>query len=112
MCFIYIDSEVLSRNDEGMAKYHQYYEQMLSLNKEAFDKFKKIHDQYSAGPKTHQTKFNVIGRDVQDIIREWEDKLCSHSEGSGYGKFSSSLSDKFWAEIRKNFPKIDFVGLL
>lgn len=95
-----------------MAKYQAYFQQMLSLNKEAFDNFKKIHDKYDSDPKTFQKEFNEVGRDIQDIIREWEDKLCSHSEGSGFGKFSSSLSDKFWEEIRKNFPKIDHIGLL
>jgi hypothetical protein len=95
-----------------MAKYQVYFQQMLSLNKEAFDKFKDIHDKFSVDPKKYQSEFNNIGRDIQDLIREWEDKLCSHSEGSGYGKFSSTLSDKFWAEIRKNFPKIDYIGLL
>lgn len=95
-----------------MAKYQKYFEQMLALNKEAFDKFKVVHDNYSVAPQQFQQEFNEVGRDIQDIIREWEDKLCAHSEGSGYGKFSTSLSDKFWEEIRKAFPKIDAIGLL
>jgi len=95
-----------------MTKYQKYCQQMLSLNEEAFAKFKVVHDKYAADAGAHQKEFNEIGRDIQDIIRDWEDRLCSHSENSGYGKFSSTLSDKFWEEIRKVFPKIDHIGLL
>jgi hypothetical protein len=36
--------------------------------------------------------------------------LCGKSENSGYGKFSTSLSDKFWGEVRKYVPEVDNVG--
>jgi len=95
-----------------MSKYQKYYQLMLSQNKELFDKFRVVHKAYELDPKSNQTEFNEIGRDVQDVARDWENRLCSQSEKSSYGKFSTTLSDKFWDEIRKDFPKIDHIGLL
>lgn len=92
-------------------KFKEVFQMMLDQNKELFEEFKKIHDSYATDPKAWQSKFNEVGRDVQDIIRRYENRLCSHSEGSGYGKFTNSLSDKFHAEIKNHFPKIDSIGL-
>lgn len=95
-----------------MSKYQKYYHLMLEQNSDVFARFKHLHDKYETDTVQYQKEFNELGRDVQDIIRDWEGRLCSHSENSGFGKFSTSLSDKFWDEIRKNFPKIDHIGLL
>jgi hypothetical protein len=46
------------------------------------------------------------------IIRRYETRLCGKPEGSGFGRFSGGLSEKFWGLIRKEFPLIDEVGLL
>ncbi len=85
---------------------------MLEQNTELFANFKVIHDKYATDAVKYQKELNDIGRDVQDVIRDWEGRLCGHSENSGYGKFSTSLSDKFWDEVRKSFPKVDHIGLL
>ena len=77
-----------------------------------FAAFQDIHDRYAANPEALQTEFNEAGRKIQDIIRDYEDRLCGHSENSQFGKFSSSLADKFWELLRKDFPKIDCVGLI
>lgn len=95
-----------------MSKYQQYYQTMLTQNEELFKNFRVVHDNYTKDNQKYRSEFNKMGRDVQDVIRDYEDRLCSHSENSGYGKFSTSLSDKFWDEIRKSFPKIDEVGLI
>lgn len=94
-----------------MTKYQKYFQDMLENNKEAFSDFQTIHDKYAADPERYQDEFNKKGALIIETIRKYENLLCSHSEGSKYGKFSSKLSDKFWATVRGKFPKIDFVGL-
>lgn len=84
---------------------------MLDQNKELFDSFRKIHDQYALDPESWQEKFNEEGQKVLDVIRKYENRLCSRSEGSGFAKFTGNLSEKFQAEVRILFPKIDYIGL-
>lgn len=94
-----------------MTKYQQYFERMISLNKELFDNFKILHDQYAFNSDGLQEKFNLEGEKVLIVIRDWENKLCLQSEKGGYGHYTSSLAEKFWGEVRKQFPAIDNVGL-
>ncbi len=94
-----------------MTKNEEYFQNMLRLNKEQFANFTAIHQAYTLDPRSNQEKFNEVGRDILDIIRDWEDKLCNHSESGKYAKFSAQLSDKFWGLIREKFPKIDYVGV-
>lgn len=94
-----------------MTKYQKYFLEMINDRNEQFKHFKEIHDKYMQDPVIYQDEFNREGKLVVEIIREWERKLCSHSEKGQYGKYSQSLADKFWQEVRKNFPKIDFVGV-
>lgn len=94
-----------------MSKYKKVFEEMLRQNKLVFDEFKKIHDNYRANPKTYKDQFNEEGEKIQMIIRRYENQLCSHSENGGFGKFTGNLSEKFWEEIKKVFPKIDEIGV-
>lgn len=94
-----------------MRQYQLVYQQMLSEKKEMFDAFKEIHTLYILDPKVHQQTFNQIGKEIVDIIRDYERRLCATSEKGGYGKYSLNLSQKFWDVIRKDFSKIDFVGV-
>lgn len=94
-----------------MTKYLQYFQDMLENHKELFDQFKETHANYEKDQKHYQQEFNEKGEEVLAIIRRYENMLCGKSENTGYGKFSSNLSDKFWEAVRKTFPKIDFVGL-
>jgi len=94
-----------------MQKYQEYYQKMVDENHEIFTKFFDVHDRYSANAIATQDEFNTVGRDIIEIIREYERRLCGHSEKGQYAKFSSNLAEKFWAEVRKDFPKIDFVGV-
>lgn len=84
---------------------------MMEENKELFDNFKDIHDNYALNPPEWQKLFNEYGGEVADVIREYERKLCVKMATGKYGLFSSKLSEKFWGEARKVFPKIDFVGV-
>ena len=95
-----------------MRQYQSIYQQMIDENKELFDSFFKIHDQYVQSPKIHQQRFNEIGREIQEIIHAYERRLCGKTEGGMYSKFSSGLSEKFWGLARQDFPKIDFIGVI
>lgn len=95
-----------------MTKYREYFERMLTNEKEKFDKFTKLHMQYSINQEGLQEKFNEEGSKIVAIIKDWENKLCSTSEKAGYSSYTSNLSEKFWQEIRKSYPLIDYVGVI
>lgn len=94
-----------------MTKYKQLFDEMLKKNRELFIKFKITHDMYGTDPKQWNKQFNDEGKKILEILREYEDRLCGHSEQGQYSKYSANLADKFWAEVRKNYPRIDFVGI-
>ena len=92
------------------AKYKDYYNQMMESHKELFTQFKEIHDHYVSDSDKYREEFNTVGAKVVEILRETELRLCQASEGGQYGKYAVQLADKFWNEVRKTYPKIDFVG--
>lgn len=94
-----------------MTRYQKCFQDMMEENQKLFAEFKSVHDNYVQDDKKWQGKFNEEGEKVVAVIREWERRLCSYSEQGQYGKFSSSLADKFWSVVRNYFPKIDFVGV-
>lgn len=95
-----------------MTKYKEYVDLMLTNHKDLFDEFKQIHDRYGLEGDKLQVEFNELGKKVLAVIRQWEDKLCGRSEGSGYASYSGGLAQKFQDEIRKIFPMIDNVGII
>lgn len=94
-----------------MQKYQTVFARMLDENKELFDNFTAVHAAFIVNPDANKARFNEVGREVLDVIREYERILCGKTESGQYGKFSSNLSQKFWDEIRKVYRKIDFVGI-
>jgi hypothetical protein len=94
-----------------MQKYQTFLNLMLEENRELFDNFKQVHDAFVLAPDANKERFNSVGSEVLDVIRDWERRLCGKTESGQYGKFSSNLSQKFWDEIRKLYKKIDFVGI-
>jgi hypothetical protein len=94
-----------------MTKHEEYYQHMVDENLDLFGDFQDIHDKYAKNPQIWQTKFNLVGEKVVEVIRDWERRLCRESERGQFGKFSASLADKFWTLVRKDYPKIDFVGV-
>lgn len=94
-----------------MTKSQQYFQDMLESHKDLFDAFKVINDRYTQDPKKYQQQLNELGEDVLNIIRRYENMLCSEAEGGKYGKFSNKTAEKFWEFIRGYIPKVDFVGL-
>lgn len=94
-----------------MSKYKQYFDEMLIQNEELFSTFETIHNNYIINPDAWQEKLNNVGKEVMDIIKDYEDRLVAKQEGGKYSKFSTQTSEKFWSEIRTKYPKIDFVGV-
>lgn len=104
-----------------MTKYKEYFDKMVSENKEAFGKFTQIHFEYSidqdkqslaGGTSKIQEQFNKEGQVVLQIIHEWEDKLCKQSEKAGFGSYTAGLAEKFQAEVKSHFPLIDHIGIV
>lgn len=95
-----------------MSEYKKMVEKMMEENKELFDNFLDIHNEYAVKPLEWQKLFNQYGREVVEIIRDYERKLCAHMSKGKFGKFSANLSERYWDEVRKVFPKIDFVGVI
>lgn len=94
-----------------MTKYKQYFDKMISENKEAFSEFRLLHDRYALEEEKMQDEFNEKGKKILNIIRDYENKLCKNSEKT-YSMFTGNLAEKFWAEIRKSFPMIDHIGIV
>lgn len=92
-------------------KYKLFYQLMMDQNKQAFVDFKKIHDGFQKNAAEWEEKFHTEGRDILDIIRDWERRLCSGMERGQYAGYSSKLSEKFWEEVKKYLPLIDEVGV-
>lgn len=93
------------------AKYKQYFEKMVEENKEQFENFKDIHDNYVLEPEKWQKIYNEYGKEVLEMVQEWENKLCKDMESGPYAKYSTNLSEKFREEVKKYFPKINSIGL-
>jgi hypothetical protein len=95
-----------------MTKYKEYFDRMLTENKEIFDKFKTLHANYGMDEDKYQEEFNSEGEKILKIIHEWENKLCSQSEKAGFSNYTGNLAEKFQAEVRSHFPLIDHVGII
>ncbi len=84
---------------------------MVNEYHEFFTDFKSLHDRLAAGDESVLEEFNEKGQKILRIIRRYDNELCAKSENSGYAKFSSNLSDKFWEEVRVYLPLIDQIPL-
>ena len=92
-------------------KYKKTFQEMLDNNEALFNKFKKAHKKYEESNGKEREDFDEMGEEVLATIRDYENILCNTSETTGYGQYSTGLSEKFWGLIRENFPKIDEVGV-
>lgn len=95
----------------AQAKYLRFYELMTERHAELFDKFQKIHDQYTLDTQKWEGEFHAVGRDVLDVVRDWERRLCAGMERGTNAVYSQGLSEKFWGEVKKRFALIEEVGL-
>lgn len=46
-----------------------------------------------------------------DVVRDWDRRLLSAMGRGDFSKYSEQLPDKFWTEVRTEFPLISKVGL-
>lgn len=93
------------------AKYKQYFEQMMEENQEVFERFKPVHEQYKLNREANQAKFNDIGKEVVELVRDWERRLCTVMGRSKYSQYAQKVSEKFWDLVRAEFDQIDMVGV-
>ncbi len=94
-----------------MTKYKKYFLEMSEKNAELFAKFQPIHDGYKADRKAWSKQFHEVGKQVVEVIHEWEQRLCAGMERSQNGVFSSKVADKFWSEVKGRFSHIELVGV-
>ncbi len=94
-----------------MTKYKQYFQQMMDANHDLFTSFKEVHDGYKEDRKKWSKQFHAQGKEVVDIMREWEQRLCSSMERGHNAVYSSKLAEKFWAEVKQMYSHIDLVGV-
>jgi hypothetical protein len=92
-------------------KYKEAMKLMVDQNKELFDQFLAVHQAYQMNKESNKERFDMVGKEVLRVITATESRLCSQMEKGNKGVFSSNLSEKFWAEVRKLFPLIDEVGV-
>ena len=84
---------------------------MEEQNQALFDRFQIIHDQFLLD-RSNQTEFHEVGREVLDVIRDWERRLCSGMERGQFAGYSAKLSEKFWQKVKSRFSLIEEVGLV
>ena len=85
---------------------------MLSSNAGLFKAFDEIHALYVLDPDANQAYFNEEGEKVLNVIREYENRLCSRSQTTGYAMYSTRLAEKFQELVKTRYPKIDHVGVI
>jgi len=94
-----------------MTKYKHYFQQMMDEHQELFAQFKTIHDGYTQDRKTWSQQFHTHGKEVVEIVRDWEQRLCAGMERGHNAVYSSKLSEKFWAEVKNLYSHIELVGV-
>lgn len=94
------------------AKYQLYLQQMYQDNQELFTGFREIHDLYATDKRKWQEKYNELGKPILRIIEECESKLCSQMESGNNAAYSDRLAEKFRAAVKKDFPYIEFIGVI
>lgn len=113
MIFVAFSDKILVEKTNAMAtKFKEYYDKMISENKDLFTEFTKAHFEYSTNQDKYQENFNKIGEKILGVIHEYENRLCKTSEGAGFGSYTTNLAEKFQGEIKSHFPLIDHVGII
>lgn len=91
-------------------KYKKFVELMYQQNQRLFNQFQSIHDNF-ANSGQHEDQFHSVGRDVLDVVRDWERRLCYGTEKGKYASYSAQLAEKFRQEIKKTLPLLDQIGV-
>jgi len=85
---------------------------MMEKHEALFSEFAKIHDRYEKDQFKWQKDFNRSGREIMDLVREYEKKLCGKTERGKNAVFSGRLAERFREEVKAYFPLIDFIGVV
>lgn len=96
-----------------MTKFEKYYQQMWEAHKDTLSSFQDVHDEYKANQRkvSVKAKFDEIGKEARKIMEEWDSRLCQQMERGHNSVFSAKVSEKFWTEVKKDFPLVDLVGV-
>lgn len=96
-----------------MTKFEKYYQQMWEAHEDILSSFQDIHDEYKANQRKTSIKneFDRIGKEARAVMEEWDSRLCQQMERGKNSVFSAKVSEKFWAEVKKDFPLVDLVGV-
>lgn len=94
-----------------MTKFKEYYNRMLEAHEAEFAAFRTIHDNYQMDRPTYAEAFHGEGMKLMAIIKDWERRLCNQMEKGANSQYSAKLAEKFMAEIKKDYPLIQRVGV-
>jgi hypothetical protein len=94
-----------------MTLYKKLITEMYEAHDAEMKSFDAVHANYLTNQKKYQDAYNQAGVAIMEIMHGYEKQLCGKSERSGMGVYSSKLADKFWQEIKKRYPLIEFVGV-
>ncbi len=83
---------------------------MKQSNQELFNRFGGFTPD-SLSNSEQSKSFEEVGLEVLDTVRFWERKLCSGMERGRHAQYSNQLADKFWQQVRGDYPLIDQVGV-
>ncbi len=86
---------------------------MWDAHKDILQQFQDVHDQYKAHQRDSAAKkeFDLVGKKARSIMEEWDSRLCQQMEKGKNSVFSAKVSEKFWVEVKKDFPLVDLVGV-
>src|SRR5690348_11684578 len=93
-------------------KFKQAVDEMIAQHKSEFEEFLKVHELFKTDQKKWSAKFNELGKPILEHVLAAEKRLCSKTENSGYGNYSTKLSEKFREEVKKHIPLVDFIGVV
>lgn len=94
-----------------MVKYKEFFNLMFEQNKEQFQKFMLLCQDYLKDKNKYSEQFHSEGREIRDIVEFWERKLCKQMENGNKSVYSTNLAEKFRLEVKKIFPCFDEIGV-
>lgn len=92
-------------------KYKRYITEMFKQNKEKMMRFILLNQDYGRNKKSLKCQFDQEGKEIQEIIEEWTNRLCKQMEKGQNGSYSGKLADKFLQEVVKYFPYYHEIGI-
>lgn len=74
---------------------------MIEYNEEIFEQLKSL--------DRTTDEFKKVQRKALRLVHQYENALCNRSETTGYTQYATGLADKFMAEVRNDYPEIDYI---